>query len=135
MDEKKNFLGIGWSFPPAFSKVEKKVKMVSDEDDIKESLEIILSTQVGERIMQPAFGANLNSFIFQPINEMNRVEIKDLVFTAIYNFEPRIRPDDVILTDLSQEGKMILDISYIVKATNARHNLVYPFYLEEGTLL
>ena len=135
MDKKRDFLGTGWGFPPAFSKAERSVGMVSDQDDIKQSLEIILSTQIGERIMQPEFGADLSSFVFEAMHVMNQVKIKERIIDAIYRFEPRIRPDNVIMTDLLHEGKIILDIQYTIKATNARHNLVYPFYLAEGTLL
>jgi len=135
MDKERDFLGTGWTFPPTFSKVEKSVGMVSGLDDIKESLEIILSTQIGERILQPEFGADLSSYVFESMNVMNQVKIKDMIFNAIYMFEPRIKPDDVVMTDMLREGKIILDIQYTVKATNARHNLVYPFYLAEGTIL
>jgi len=135
MDEKIDFLGTGWSFPPAFSKAKKSVEMVSDLEDIKQSLTIILSTSIGERIMQPEFGADLNSFVFESMNVMNQVKMKDMIFTAIYMYEPRIKPDDVVMIDSLQEGKILLDIQYTVKATNSRHNLVYPFYLTEGTNL
>ena len=135
MDKERDFLGTGWTFPPTFSKVEKSVGMVSGLDDIKESLEIILSTQIGERILQPEFGADLSSYVFESMNVMNQVKIKDMIFNAIYMFEPRIKPDDVVMTDMLREGKIILDIQYTVKATNARHNLVYQFYLAEGTIL
>ena len=135
MNKDNDFLGTGWGFPPAFSKAGKSVGMASGLDDIKESLEIILSTRIGERFLQPEFGADMSSFVFESMNVMNQVRMKDMIFNAIYMFEPRITPDDVVMTDLLHEGKIILDIQYTVKATNARHNLVYPFYLEEGTLL
>lgn len=109
--------------------------MVSDFDDIKESLEILLSTQIGERFLQPEYGADLSSFVFEPMSMMNQIKMKDMIFNAIYMFEPRIKPDDVVMTDMLYEGKIILDIQYTIKATNSRHNLVYPFYLDEGTIL
>jgi len=135
MNEKIDFLGTGWGFPPTFSKIEKNVRMVSDEEDIKESLEIILSTQIGERIMQPGFGADLNSFVFKSMDVMTQIKIKDLIFNAIYMFEPRIFPNDVIFINMLHEGIILFDIQYTIQATNARHNMVYPFYMEEGTLL
>ena len=135
MEKRIDFLGRGWGFPPSFPKGQNGigVEMVTDEKDIEQSLEIILTTQLGERIMHRRFGADLNSFVYQPINVPNQVRIKDIVFDAIFQFEPRILPDNLVVTDLSAEGKIILDISYIVRATNARHNIVFPYYLEEGT--
>ena len=135
MDVKRDFLGTGWRFPPAFSRAKKSIEMVSDIDDIKESLNIILSTRIGERFLQPEYGADLSSYIFGQMSVMNKLKIKDMIFNAIYMFEPRIKPDDVVMTDLLQEGKILLDIQYTIRATNSRHNMVYPFYLAEGTLL
>ena len=137
MEKDRDFLGKGWSFPPLFPKYRNSIgiKMVTDEQDIKESLEIILSTQIGERIMHHNFGADLHAFIYKPINVLSQIRIKDIVFDAIYQFEPRVTPDNLTISDLSLEGKIILDISYIIKATNTRHNIVFPYYLEEGTLL
>ena len=136
MDEKKDFLGTGWGFPPAFPKGINSigVRMVSGEEDIKESLSIILSVQVGERILHPDFGADLNPFVFSSMSTPNKIRIKDLVFDAIYLFEPRIRPENVVVTDFN-DGKVLIDVHYVVKATNSRHNIVFPFYIEEGTLI
>ena len=135
MNKNNDFLGTGWGFPPTFSRDKKGVEMVSAERDINESLEIILSTRIGERILQPKFGADLSPFVFESMNVMNQIRMKDIIFNAIYMFEPRVTPDNVLMTDLLYEGKIILDIQYTIKATNSRHNLVYPFYLEEGVLL
>jgi len=136
MDEKRDFLGTGWGFPPEFVKGNGRigVRMVSGEEDIEESLSIILSVQVGERILHPDFGSNLSSFAYKSMNVSDIVRIKDMIFDAIYMFEPRIIPEDVAVTDF-QDGKILLEVYYLVKATNTRHNVVFPFYLEEGTLI
>ncbi|HNW89154.1 MAG TPA: GPW/gp25 family protein [Bacteroidales bacterium] len=135
MDDINSFLGTGWSFPPQFSKTEKTVKMIADEEDIKNSLEVLLATRVGERLMQPDYGCNLDVLLFEPIDVTLQTYIKDLVFTAIYFYEPRVKPDDVILSVPGQEGIILIEVQYTIRATNTRHNMVYPFYLEEGTLL
>ena len=98
MNNENSFLGRGWSFPPQFSKEAKSAVMLSDEEDIRNSLEILLSTTVGERIMQPDYGCNLDILLFEPINLSLSTYIKDLVFNAIYLFEPRIQPEEVILS-------------------------------------
>ena len=86
-----SFLGTGWSFPPTFSKIKKGVEMTSDEEDIQSSLRILLSTAVGERIMQPKYGCNLDDLIFEPLNTTIKTYIRGLVKQAILIFEPRIR--------------------------------------------
>lgn len=128
------FLGQGWSFPPQFSKAAKGVIMLSNEDDIKSSLQILLSTRVGERILQPKFGCNLEEILFEPLNVSLQTYIKDLVYTAIYYFEPRVQPDAVTLT-AGNDGIVEVTVNYTIRSTNTRHNLVFPYYLNEGTNL
>ena len=68
MEPENAYIGIGWGFPPKFSKQTRQVEMLMDEEDIKSSLEILLSTRPGERIMQPLFGCNLDEMVFEEIN-------------------------------------------------------------------
>ena len=68
MANEQSFLGTGWSFPPEFQKENNTVKMLTDEDDIKSSLEILLSTRLGERIMVPGYGCNLDELLFKSYN-------------------------------------------------------------------
>lgn len=126
------FLGKGWSFPPAFSKKELGVKMLEAEDDIESSLEILLSTRLGERIMQPKYGCDLNELAFEQLTTTMTTYIRDLISTAILYFEPRIEADNIELGDKSREGMVIIHISYRVRATNSRKNMVYPYYLNEA---
>ncbi len=134
MDPTTSFLGQGWSFPPQFSKIGKGVLLLSNEGDIKSSLQILLSTRVGERILQPKYGCNLEEILFEPLNISLQTYIKDLVFTAIYYFEPRVRPDAVSLTS-GEDGLVEVTVEYTIRSTNTRHNLVFPYYLNEGTNL
>jgi phage baseplate assembly protein W len=130
----KSFLGTGWSFPPAFNKNEKQVKMISDEEDIQSSLEILLSTRQGERIMRPDYGCNLDELVFETLTTTFKTYIKDLVSTAILYHEPRIEVNKIELDDSGElDGRIVITIEYTVRATNSRFNFVFPFYLAEGT--
>ncbi|MCC6288279.1 MAG: GPW/gp25 family protein [Chitinophagaceae bacterium] len=129
-----SFLGSGWGFPPVFNKVEKQVGMLSDEADIQSSLEILLSTRPGERVMRPDYGCNLDELLFEPLTTTLKTYIKDLVSTAILYHEPRIEVNKIELDDSGTlEGIIILSIEYTVRSTNSRYNFVYPFYKNEGT--
>ena len=131
-----SFLGTGWSFPPAFNNTGKQVEMLSDAADIQSSLEILLSTRPGERVMRPDYGCNLDELVFEPLTTTFKTYIKDLVSTAILYHEPRIEVNKIELDDTSElEGKIILTVEYTVRATNSRYNFVYPFYRAEGTEL
>ena len=130
----RSFLGSGWGFPPEFNKAQKAVGMVASEDDIKQSLAILLATTQGERIMRPDYGCNLQELMFDSLNAGTRTYIKDLITTAIIRNEPRVSLDRVDFdTSNYLEGYVNISIDYTIRDTNTRANLVYPFYLEEAT--
>jgi len=132
----KSFLGTGWGFPPEFNRRGSARKVVAEED-IHESLFILLSTNPGERVMQPTYGCGLKSQVFEEINETAVTVMVDLVRRAILFFEPRVIVESIRVDSGSQEdilnGLIKIDVTYIVRATNNRHNIVYPFYFTEGT--
>lgn len=129
----KAFLGTGWGFPPEFDKGSRGVCMVSEEEDIRESLRILFSTLPGERVMHPTYGCNLKSAVFENINQSVFTEIKDMLERAILFFEPRILLDSIDLdTGDILEGRVKIQLQYTVRKTNSRINMVYPFYFREG---
>jgi len=129
----RSFLGRGWSFPPAFLRSTKELLMTAEEDDIKKSLEILLSTEIGERFLQPLYGCNLDRFVFEPMNATTSTELRLTVKRAIDLFEPRIKLLSIKLdTELLNEGRIDIVIEYNIIITNSRKNLVYPFYLGEA---
>jgi Bacteriophage baseplate protein W len=133
MDEKKSFLGTGWSFPPTFTKYPCEPVMVSDEEDIEQSLKILLSTRHGERIMQPEYGCNLDVLLFEPINTSLIAFVKDLIEKAVLFHEPRIDLKRIeISIEQVLEGLLLIELDYVIRSTNSRYNLVFPFYLKEA---
>jgi uncharacterized protein len=130
------FLGTGWGFPPEFSLKNKDVVLVSDAEDIEQSLMIILSTRPGERILNPLFGCRIHDLVFETIDESTKALAIESIQKAILFFEPRITVESVS-TDTSRiyDGILLVNINYIIRTTNTRSNMVFPFYLKEGTLL
>jgi phage baseplate assembly protein W len=131
--DENSFLGRGWSFPPAFVKGDNSVKMVEEEEDIKQSLMILLSTIKGERVMQPDYGANMEDLLFEPLNVSFAKRISEKIERAILFFEPRIKTDDISFNQDNENGLVELRIDYTIIATNNRRNIVYPYYINEGT--
>src|SRR5690606_17342241 len=133
--QERSFLGRGWDFPPTFSKSNLEVRMTADEDDIQKSLEILLSTTIGERFLQPNYGCNLENFVFEPMNATIQTLIKLTVKDAIQLLEPRIRLLSVELDTFFyvEEGRVDIHVNYEIKGTNSRFNLVYPFYINEAS--
>jgi hypothetical protein len=129
------FLGQGWSFPPTFTKGTNTVELVKAEEDIKQSLGILLSTTLGERVMRADFGADLHQQVFEPMDAAFSTFISDIVSQAIELYETRINLDNVDVDVEALDGKIILTVSYTIISTNTRSNIVYPYYLNEGTNL
>jgi uncharacterized protein len=130
-----SFLGTGWGFPPSFSKATKTAVMESDLDDIRSSIHILLTTTLGERFLQPKFGCSLDRLIFDPLSTTTITYIKGLIGQALLNFEPRITVNDVVISSAGEEGRVDIEVNFTVRATNSRYNMVYPFYLNEASLV
>jgi hypothetical protein len=136
METNRSFLGRGWGFPPEFNRLTKAVNMLEDEADIKSSLEILLSTRLGERVMVPNYGCNLDELLFKPLTLTLKTFVVDLIKTAILYHEPRIEINKIEIDPANEfEGVLLIILDYTVRATNSRKNMVYPFYKEEGNEL
>ena len=135
-DDDRAFLGRGWSFPPTFDRTVRGVLMLEHEADIASSLEILLTTAVGERVMVPQYGCNLDELAFESIDTRMRTLMADKIESAILYHEPRITLERVEIADdpvAMLEGRVLIGVTYRVKATNSRFNFVFPFYRDEGT--
>ena len=134
--EENTFLGVGWSFPPYFIKETNAPAMTKGEANIRENLNTLFATKLGERIMEFGYGTTLHALIFESNTEDLAPQIIDTVSNAILNYEPRVVLEEVTLLDNDiLNGRLDISIHYKVIGTNTRHNLVYPFYLSEGTNL
>jgi len=131
----RDYLGRGWSWPPEFVLGKPAhVEMLEDDADVASSLQILLSTTPGERVMQPLYGCNLNELIFESLDTRMKTLMADKVESSILYYEPRVNLESVILDDsMELEGVVLINIVYQVKSTNSRFNFVYPYYKREGT--
>jgi uncharacterized protein len=130
------FLGQGWAFPPAFEALTGRAILRSGEADIVESLRILFSTRPGERVMQPDYGCRLHDLVFEPMDARTRVAIEVVIRRAVQFFEARIALSRVEVTaDDWPGGRLEVSVTYTIRETNSRHNVVFPFYLDEGTLI
>jgi phage baseplate assembly protein W len=133
-----SFLGIGWSFPPEFvvetgATPNGEVVMTADEDDIRASLQVLFGTAEGERFLNPKYGLKMDDEVFEPMGTTARTYLKDRIRTAILIYEPRI---DLVALELDtsrdNEGVIAIVMDYVVRTTNSRFNLVYPFYRHDA---
>ncbi len=130
----QRILGTGWGFPPTFSNGGASVGMVSGEEDIHQSLQILLTTRLGERVMNEDYGCDLREMQFEEIDSRLIGNIQRLVRDAILYHEPRLFVTSLSVDeDADQPGLLFISIEYVVRATNSRFNMVYPYYLNEAT--
>jgi uncharacterized protein len=131
-----SFYGRGWKFPPSFDPKFRRTDMVADEQSILTSLEILMGTSMGERLMQPLYGTDLHPQFFKNGDLSTATMIQNLIKDAIIEYEPRITTNKVAV-DITRlnEGILLVNIDYTVRRTNTRSNIVFPFYLQEGNLI
>lgn len=134
MENNETFLGRGWNFPPEFSSGGAETRMVSGEEDIRQSLHILLSTSLGERTMFAGYGCDLSGYLFAEVDQGLINVVRGMVTDAILNHEPRIKTDNVEVDQHKTEtGLLLITIRYTIRSTNNRYNLVYPFYINEAS--
>jgi phage baseplate assembly protein W len=135
-DPEPAFLGTGWAFPPAFSRHGHTAVTASGVEDVRQSLWILFSTVPGERVMLPTYGCVLWRMVFRNLTTTATTEMAEAVRKAVLEWEPRVDLREVaVVVDALQDGLVSINVSYVIRTTNTRDNLVYPFYLREGTLV
>ena len=129
----KAFLGTGWKFPVGIDKATGRIQRSSNEDSIRESIRIIIGTRKGELPMHPDFGCGIQEYAFETADYTTLYAMKTEVEHALIRWEPRITDVYARVSDEQiDEGVLMIDVSYVVRATNNQYNLVYPFYISEG---
>jgi phage baseplate assembly protein W len=126
-------IGQGWSFPPQFDLSRARVNMTTGVEDINNSLFIIFTTALGERVMQPKFGCSLHAMLMEPMNTGNLGYVRNLLETAILYHEPRIDAEKIVMDAESEQGVLRIEVIYKLRGSNSRFNFVFPFYVDEGS--
>lgn len=128
----QDFLGRGWSFPVR-PDAGGRLVFVGDEEKIRQSLWIILSTAPGERQMRPDFGCGIHDLVFQPNTAALRGLVREKVRAALARWEPRIDVVEVrVETPPEARNHLLIAVDYRIRTNNAFYNLVYPFFINEG---
>jgi phage baseplate assembly protein W len=131
--ERKDFLGRGWNMPVVLDPRTGRVLSVEYEEDIRQSIFIILETAPGERVMRPNFGCGIHELVFTALDSTAIQRIRSVVEEALRRCEARI---DVLAVTVDEEvasdGQLLIELEYRVRKTNQTGNLVFPFYFREG---
>jgi uncharacterized protein len=133
MEQRKDFLGVGWANPVALDPQTGSIALVRYETDINQAIRIIIETAKGERVMRPDFGCGIHDLVFTALSSTIVQRIKTEIEDALRKFEPRIEVLDVnVFEDELIRGHLKIELEYRVRRTNAVGNLVFPFMFKEG---
>ena len=129
----KEFMGRGWAYPFRIEPASGRIATAADEEDVRQSILIILKTAKGERVMRPDFGCGIHNLVFAAIDTALLAQVKRDVEDALRNYEARIAVTGVqARAGNLLDGQLIIEIDYRVRQTNQPGNLVFPFYFREG---
>lgn len=128
-DDAQTFIGSGFRFPMGVDHTG-SIAMTRGAEDLERSIRMVLSTAPGERLMRPRFGCRIWEHLYEPINPNTLGAMKQAVRDAVAEFEPRVEVENVVVRpSQAEQGMVDIDITYVIRATNDRRNLVYPFYV------
>jgi phage baseplate assembly protein W len=129
--EAKTFLGTGLNFPLC-TDARGKIVLTSGNQDIEQAIRIILNTRPGERVMRPTFGCRAHELIFEPRSPTTISLLQEYVYEALRIWEPRINLLKVdVVADNSNDGALLAQVDYEIKATHDTRSIVHPFFIED----
>ncbi|OLY94238.1 hypothetical protein SAMN05444008_105190 [Cnuella takakiae] len=130
MASEQEIIGAGWAFPPRFNADRNQTVMANGVDDINQSLYILFTTELGERVMQPDYGSALKRMVFESVDEHFKAYMRMVLVRSIALYEARIQPLSIeFAPDEVVEGRYLMLLDYVVLSTRRRNNFVFPFYL------
>jgi phage baseplate assembly protein W len=130
MANERDFLGKGVRFPVSVN-LNGGVSSSQLEENIRQSIFIILGTAPGERINRPDFGGRIHDLMFSPNNPMTAACAEVFCEEAIYKYEPRV--SKVVCRagpNGDEPNRLDIRIEYVIAEKNDKRNLVFPFYLK-----
>ncbi len=123
------FVGRGFYWPMTVDHTG-SIRLTDGVPDLDRSVRMILATAPGERLMRPQFGCRIWDLLFEPVTPNLLGLIQEAVQDALAQWEPRIDVEDVTAVPDDVDAALVrVFVTYVVRATNDRRNLVYPFYV------
>jgi phage baseplate assembly protein W len=130
MANENDFLGKGLRFPVSIN-LNGGVSSSQLEENVRQSLFVILGTAPGERVNRARFGCRIHDLMFAPNTPVTAARAEVYCEEAIYKFEPRIeRVSCSALANPDEPNRLDIRIEYVIAGKNNPRNLVFPFYLK-----
>jgi len=130
MPNDRDFLGRGLRFPVSLN-LNGGVSTSQLEENVRQSIFVILGTAPGERINRPHFGCQIHDLMFAPNNDLTAARAEVFCEEAIYKFEPRVEKVSCrAFPNKDEPNRLDIRIEYVIAGKNDKRNLVFPFYLK-----
>jgi hypothetical protein len=130
MPNDRDFLGRGFRFPVS-TNLNGGVSSSQLEENVRQSIFIVLGTAPGERLSRPRFGCQIHDLMFAPNNELTAARAEVYCEEAIYKFEPRVeKVKCYAMPNKDEPNRLDIRIEYVIAGKNDKRNLVFPFYLK-----
>src|SRR4051812_45494171 len=129
MSNDREFLGKGLRFPVSIN-LNGGVSSSALEENVRQSIFVILGTAPGERLYREDFGCQIHDLMFAPNNDVTSARAEIYCEEAIYKYEPRI--EELVCkasANPSEPNRLDIRIEYVIAGQNNKRNLVFPFYL------
>ena len=124
-----SFIGRGIAWPMGVDHTG-ALRMSDGPADLDRSIRVVVATAPGERVMRPEFGCRVWDMLFEPVTANLLGQMAQAVRDALAQWEPRITVEDVeVKQDDDDHALVHIAVRYVVRSTNDRRNLVYPFYV------
>lgn len=131
MPNDRDFLGKGFRFPVSVN-LNGGVSTSALEENVRQSIFVILGTAPGERINRPQFGCRIHDLMFAPNNPLTGARAEIYCEEAIYKYEPRVSKVAVVAqANPDEPNRLDIRIEYVIAGKNDKRNLVFPFYLRQ----
>lgn len=129
MPNDRDFLGKGLRFPVSVN-LNGGVSTSALEENVRQSIFIILGTAPGERIYRSQFGCRIHDLMFAPNNPLTAARAEIYCEEAIYKYEPRVsKVKCAAHANPDEPNRLDIRIEYVIAGKNDKRNLVFPFYL------
>lgn len=127
---RQNIFGQGLSFPPRVG-ADGRLAWSEGEENVRESIRVILLTELGERLMRPDFGCGLRRFLFEPNTVTTRALVREAITNAIRAREPRVSVEAVTVESDADDARLVaVEIQFRLVATQAAGRVGLTLQLE-----
>lgn len=101
------------------------VKKHTEENAVKQSLINILTTRKGDRRMKPTFGADLERYLFEPMDKYTAENIGNTIVNEIRAWEDRIEFENVDVNANHDNQQYEINIYYYIKNSTIQQSISF----------